>query len=114
MSVKPTGTSPPPGTLRFEIKSAQLPLVALMVKSDDWDALAADVCQQYGAAGESPDFFDNDPVVLDFSAQARDAALGDTAALLQALRSCRLLPLAFRGEPAGWTAALLDAGLAQA
>jgi septum site-determining protein MinC len=100
--------------MRFEIKSAQLPLVALMVKSSDWVGLAKDVCRQYGTAGENPDFFENDPVVLDFSSLARDTELGDTGALLKALRSCRLVPLAFRGTSPSLTAALLEAGLVQA
>lgn len=114
MSAKPEGPSNPQGTPRFEIKSAQLPLVALMLKSDDWHALAKDLCSQYGVSGESPDFFDHDPVVLDFSAQVRDGKLADIGSLLKALRSCRLVPVAFRGEPSAWTASLLKTGLAQA
>ncbi len=114
MYAKSKGQPSSQGNLRFEIKSAQLPLVALMIKSDGWDALADDLCRQYGVSGESPDFFDHDPVVLDFSAQARDAKLADTGKLLSALRSCHLVPVAFRGEPAAWTSTLLKSGLVQA
>jgi septum site-determining protein MinC len=114
MSVKPTGQSSSQSNARFEIKSAQLPLVALLIKSDNWKAVTTDLCKQYGESGETPDFFDNDPVVLDFSAQARDAAFANIGDLLQALRSCRLVPLAFRAEPTHWTAALLKTGLVQA
>lgn len=114
MSVKPKGQSPSQSNLVFEIKSAQLPLVALLLKSENWEALALDFCQHYGAAGDNPDFFDHDPVVLDFSAQSRQAKLADVGALLQVLRSCRLVPLAFRGEPDHWTEQLLATGLVQA
>ena len=114
MSVKPPGQSPSQSSPLFEIKSATLPLVALNLKSANWDAVAKDLCSQYGAKGESPEFFDHDPVVLDFSAQARDAVFSDLDDLLKALRSCRLVALAFRGEPGHWTEALLKTGLVQA
>lgn len=114
MSVKPPGPSASASPLRFEIKSAQLPLVAMVLKSADWPAVQADLLAQFGAAGESPDFFEQDPVVLDFSGLATETVYADIGGLLQTLRACRLLPLAFRGEPAGWTAALLQAGLVQA
>lgn len=113
MSVKPKASSAAPKPVNFEIKSAQLPLVALMLKSSRWDAIAADLQTRFGPSGESPDFFDQDPVVLDFSGVERDAALGDIAALVHQLRLCRLLPLAFRAEPEDWTARLLEAGLVQ-
>ncbi|RFO95643.1 septum site-determining protein MinC [Rhodoferax lacus] len=114
MSVKPKGPSSRPSPVNFEIKSAQLPLVALLLKSSRWEEVAADLTKQFGAEGESPDFFEEDPVVLDFSGVERGAELGDVTALLQALRQCHLLPLAFRAEPDGWTAQLLEAGLVQA
>lgn len=113
MSVKPSGTSSQPHAPAFEIKSAQLSLVALFVKSEIWAIVAADVSRQFGADGESPDFFDNDPVVLDFSSLRRDAEYTDIAALVQTLRSCRLVPVAFRGEPSAWTPILLKTGLVQ-
>lgn len=113
MPAKPSGPSSP-SSPRFEIKSAQLPLVALLLKSEDGSAVAADLRALYGEKGESPDFFDQDAVVLDFSSLERDAASTDIAGLLQAVRDCRLQPLAFRGAPAAWTEALLRAGLVQA
>jgi septum site-determining protein MinC len=111
MSVKPSGQSPLRSNVSFEIKSAQLPLVALLFKSHHWNDIAADLHQQFGAAGENPEFFDQDPVVLDFSALVRDSQWDDVDTVLQALRACRLVPLAFRGEPAHWTKPLLQAGL---
>jgi septum site-determining protein MinC len=112
MPAKPKGQSAPPAN--FEIKSAQLSLVALLAKTDSWFEIAADLQRQYGAQSDNPEFFENDPLVLDFSALPRDAECGDISPLLQALRDCRLLPVAFRGEPAGWTAELQHQGLAQA
>lgn len=114
MSAKPTGPSVSPSAPRFEIKSAQLPLVALVLKSLDWPAVAADLLAQFGQSGESPGFFDQDPVVLDFSNLAAQAEWTAIDGLLQTLRSCGLLPLAFRGEPPGWTTGLCHAGLVPA
>jgi septum site-determining protein MinC len=113
MSVKPKGLTAKSSSAHFEIKSAQLPLVALVLKSNRWDEIAASLQAQFGARGESPDFFDHDPVVLDFSAVAPSAELGDIADLLVTLQACNLVPLAFRGEPQEWTDALSERGLVQ-
>ena len=48
----------------FEIKSANLPLVSLLLKSADLRALAAELKARFG---DIPDFFDNDPLVIDLS-----------------------------------------------
>lgn len=114
MSVTPIGQSKNSSNARFEIKSAQLSLVALLLKSDCWADIAGDLVQQYGASGENANFFDNDPVVLDFSGLARDADWTDIGPLLTAIRACCLVPLAFRAEPGAWTSALLKMGLVQA
>lgn len=87
--------------------------MALVLKTGDWEALSANISEQYGPEGESPDFFDKDPVVLDFSGLERDAEWTDIGNLLQTVRACKLLPLAFRGEPTTWTDALLQSGLVQ-
>ena len=114
MPVQPTGPTAAQNNVSFEIKSAQLPLVALVLKSHHWAVVTDDLCKLYGDTGERPGFFDNDPVVLDFSTLERDAAWSDIEVLFQGLRSCKLLPLAFRGEPVEWTARLQQAGLFQA
>ncbi len=98
----------------FEIKSAQLPLVALFVKTANLEAVSADLRKQFGSKGESPEFFEQDAMVLDFSALPRDAQVLDTKPLLQSVRACRLVPVAFRAEPDAWTNPLLAAGLVQA
>ena len=46
----------------FEIKSAQLPLVALLLKTADLGQLAEEMTQRYG---DIPDFFDHDPLLVD-------------------------------------------------
>ena len=91
---------------KFEIKSAQLPLVALILKTNDWDALAHDLLGQYGPQGEAPDFFDNDPLVIDFS-QLDDDSETETplkylVPLVKTLRQCRLIPVAVRGASEAW------------
>ena len=48
----------------FEIKSATLPLVALVLKSADLGALARDLEARFGSI---PDFFDQDALVIDLS-----------------------------------------------
>ena len=48
----------------FEIKSANLPLVALLLKSTDLIALARELTQRFG---DIPDFFDQDPLLVDLS-----------------------------------------------
>ena len=105
---------PQPATESFKIKSAHLQLVALMIKTDDWDLLAADLSAKFGAEGESPDFFDHDALVLDFSQLDADFLLQDLAPLLAVLRSCRLVPVAVRGANAIWVEAARSYGLVEA
>jgi septum site-determining protein MinC len=110
MSVSSTGQSP----VSFEIKSAQLPLVALFLKTEDWVALRADLLQKFGPTGESPDFFDHDALVIDFSHLPADLPSQDIVPLLQALRRCRLVAVALRGANAAWMAEGRKVGLVEA
>src|SRR4029453_10887947 len=65
--------------------------------------------------GDIPDFFDNDPLVLDLSPlQAQSEEPIDFPALLAMLRSYHVLPVAARGGTPGQMAAALRAGLAPA
>jgi septum site-determining protein MinC len=102
------------GREKFEIKSAELPLVALILKTTDWAALALDLLQHYGDAGETPNFFDHDPLVLDFSLLDSATPVQDLAPLLKVLRNCRLVALAIRGASPQWTAAAQALGLVDA
>lgn len=85
-----------------------------MIKTANWDVLAADLSAKFGAQGESPDFFDNDALVLDFSQLDADLPVQDLAPLLAVLRSCRLVPVAMRGANATWTASARALGLVEA
>ncbi|MGE0349078.1 septum site-determining protein MinC [Hydrogenophaga sp.] len=109
MSVALAGTAP----ATFEIKSAQLPLVALMLKSSDLNRLAEEFAQRFG---DMPDFFDHDPLVIDLHPLnvAEANALPDFGALQTLLRQYRLTPLAVRGGTVEQTALAVAAGLTPA
>jgi len=96
----------------FEIKSAHLPLVALLLKSPDLALLG----QELGARfGDVPDFFDHDPLVIDLGPlQAQGDAEVDFQALQALLRSFRVMPVAVKGGSAAQMAAAQAAGLAAA
>lgn len=96
----------------FEIKSANLPLVALLLKSADLAELARELAVRFG---DIPDFFDHDPLVIDLAPlQAQGDTALDFAALLQLLRPYRVLPVAVKGGSDQQMAAALRAGLAAA
>lgn len=98
----------------FEIKSAQLPLVALILKSTDVEALSRELLAQFGSQGENPDFFDHDALVIDFSHLDPDTPVFDLVPLLRVLRSCSLVPVAVRGASTQAMAAALAVGLVEA
>ncbi|WP_066260764.1 septum site-determining protein MinC [Hydrogenophaga flava] len=95
----------------FEIKSAQLPLVALLLKTADLGQLAEEMTQRYG---DIPDFFDHDPLLVDLSplqvGEQADSPV-DFPALVSLLRRFRLEPVAVRGGNEAQTAAAELAGL---
>ena len=95
----------------FEIKSASLPLVALLLKSTDLGALSRELATRFG---DIPDFFDNDPLVIELSALVAEADTLDFAALMSMLRPYRVLPIAVRGGSADQMAAAVAAGLVAA
>jgi septum site-determining protein MinC len=96
----------------FEIKSANLPLVSLLLKSTDLHALSGELAARFG---DIPDFFDNDPLVVDLSPlQAQADAAVDFAALLALLRDYRVMPVAARGGSEAQMKAASAAGLARA
>jgi len=97
----------------FEIKSATLPLLSLLLKSADLSLLAQEMQVRFG---DTPDFFDNEPLVIDLSQlhAAPDTPAPDFPLLVELLRSYRLLPVAVRGGAAAHKAAGLAAGLAAA
>ena len=79
----------------YDIKSADLSLLALLLKTTDIEAVSAALKQQMA---ETPGFFDQDPVVVDVSALGleEDQTL-DLQALMLVLREHQLVPLAIKG-----------------
>jgi septum site-determining protein MinC len=79
----------------YDIKSADLSLVALLLKTTDVEAVSLALKQQMA---ETPGFFDQDPVVVDVSALGLepDQTL-DLATLMGVLREHQLVPLAIKG-----------------
>lgn len=85
-----------------------------MLHTTDWQQLQADLLAKFGPLGESPDFFDHDALVLDFSSLSTDAAVQDLVPVLKTLRQCNLMPVAIRGANAAWMQAAQELGLCQA
>jgi septum site-determining protein MinC len=98
----------------FEIKSAQLPLVALLLKTADITRLIEDLYAQFGPDSQSPDFFDHDALVLDFSQFGSDKLSQGLPHLLTALQTCRLKPIAFRNAPQAVATEAKACGLVEA
>ncbi|MBN8755323.1 MULTISPECIES: septum site-determining protein MinC [Variovorax] len=102
----------------FEFKSATLPLIAVILKTSDLDVLAEALDAQLA---DSPDFFEQEPVVIDLSllqeAQGEGGeAAGDIdfAALRSLLARHQTQPIAVRGGNAAQHAAARAAGLSVA
>ncbi len=107
MAADPTGAA----RSSFDLKSAQLHVVAVALKDTDVPLVAADLAQRLA---DDPDFFDNDPVLIDL-AQVRDAEQPiDFPALIALLRSHHTQPVAVRGGSAAQTQDALAAGLCSA
>jgi septum site-determining protein MinC len=87
-------TAGQPRTTSFELKSAQLPVVAVVLKTADMATLAAELAARLG---EDPSFFDNDPVLIDLAAVRDSDQYLDFAALSATLRRYRTRPVAVRG-----------------
>jgi septum site-determining protein MinC len=103
---------PPPSTPAvFELKSANLSLVSVVLKTADLGALTQAMQSRFG---DAPGLFDNDPVAIDLSHLSDLAEPLDFAALIELLRSHRMLPIAAKsGTPAQMEAALAS-GLSEA
>ena len=109
MTIAVQGTTPE----TFEIKSATLPLIALVLKSADLDALARDFQARFG---DIPDFFDHDALVVDLSRLESEAQRGERQAvdfpgLLELLWKYRLAPVAVHGARKELAAVAKAAGL---
>lgn len=96
----------------FEIKSANFPLVALLLKSTDLAAVSRELALRFG---DIPDFFDQDALVIDLSplqdsGQTATSEI-DFPSLIALLGSYRLVPMAIKGGNPAQMAAAQQAGL---
>jgi septum site-determining protein MinC len=94
----------------FEIKSANLPLVALLLKSPDLAALADELKARFA---DLPEFFDHDPLVIDLTPLKGEGEI-DFGELLHLLRGYKVMPVAVRGGSDGQMKAAVVKGLAVA
>src|SRR5438067_5930733 len=78
----------------FDLKSASLTLVALLLKTTDLAELAEELEHRFS---DAPDLFDNDPVVIDLSPVCEAVDAVDFPALIALLRERKLLPVAAKG-----------------
>lgn len=98
-------------TAILELRSTALTLIAVVLKTTDLEALAAELEQR---ASEMPGLLDNEPVAVDLS-RVRDREQPiDFVALLALLRRHRMVPLAVRSGSDVQTAAALAVGLVPA
>ena len=95
----------------LDLKSAQLSVVAMVLKTVDVAAVAAELAAR---SADDPEFFDNDPVLIDLSAVQAEEQPIDFAALVQLLRSHRIQPVAVRGGNPAQMQAAHAAGLVAA
>lgn len=92
----------------FDLRSAQLPVVAVVLKDTNIRVLEVELAERLAA---DPDFFDHDPVLIDLT-QVREATDPvDFVALRQVLRSHHTQPVAVRGGSAEQMAAAHAVGL---
>lgn len=84
----------------YDIKSADLSLVALLLKTADIHAVSTALAQQLA---ESPGFFEQDPVIIDIAGLFADDSEQqlDLPSLMSVLRQHGLVPLAIKGARAG-------------
>ena len=95
----------------FDLKSASLPVVAVVLKTTDAALFAADLADR---VADAPGFFDNDPVLIDLALVREAEEPIDFAAIVALLRSHSTLPVAVRGGNAAQMEAGRAAGLAAA
>jgi septum site-determining protein MinC len=92
----------------FEIKSASLSLVSFVLKTADLRVLSDELNKRLA---DSPDFFSNDPVLLDLSQLDTQAPPPDFARLRQILAPWRIHPVAVSGGTSDQVDAAFRAGL---
>lgn len=98
------------GTARssFDLKSAQLPVMAVALRDTEVAVLTRDLAQRLA---DDPDFFDNDPVLIDLQHVRDSTDVIDFPKLIKALKRHRTLPVAVCGGSPAQMAAAHAAGL---
>lgn len=96
---------------RFDLKSASLPVVAVLLKTTDAAQFAAELAER---VADAPGFFDNDPVLIDLALVREAEESIDFAAIVAVLRDHRTLPVAVRGGNPAQMEAAHAAGLSLA
>ncbi|MEK8048529.1 septum site-determining protein MinC [Ideonella margarita] len=104
-------TSKANATSIFDLKSAALTVLALLLKTPDLQALADALDARYAA---TPGVFDHEPLCVDLAALRDDATPIDFHALVALLKRYGFNPMAVRGGSVDQHAAALAAGLAEA
>jgi len=95
----------------FDLRSAALTLLVVVLKTTDLAALAGEFAARFGAAN---DMFEGDPVAIDLAKVSTAEEAIDFVALIALLRQHRMAPVVARGGSAGQMAAARAAGLAAA
>lgn len=95
----------------YEIKSAILPLVSIALRSTNLAQLNVELTQNLAL---TPNFFSQDPIVIDLHNVADAQGDVDFAALIQLLRSHNMVPVAVKGGNGFQMADALAAGLSEA
>ncbi|MGN1056402.1 MAG: septum site-determining protein MinC [Comamonas sp.] len=98
------------GTARssFDLKSAQLPVMAVALRDTNVAVLADDLAQRLA---NDPDFFDNDPLLIDLHHVREQDDVIDFPKLIKVLKRHRTVPVAVCGGSAEQMAAARAAGL---
>lgn len=87
MAVEPQGVA----RSSFDLKSAQLPVMAVALRDTDMAVVAKDLAQRLS---DDPDFFDNDPVLIDLHHVSASVEAIDFPKLIELLKNYRTLPVA--------------------
>ncbi len=88
-----------------------MPLVTLLLKSTRLNEVARELQQRYG---HSPDFFAEDPLLIDLSLLRESDEVPEWSYLLPLLRRYRLVPVAVKSGSTKQMQSALQAGLAHA
>jgi septum site-determining protein MinC len=95
----------------FELKSAALTLVAVVLKTTDLSLLSQALDERFG---DAPQLFDQEPIAIDLSS-VRDTSLPvDFTLLVQLLRGHKMVPVAVKAGNAQQMADALAVGLSEA